>query len=136
MALAWNSAGLEAARGAKPQAEVLPVFKVVSDWFTIDYRWTIDSRVLDATVSVVNPESPAAKGDLQPGDHLLAIDHVSVVGIDRGKFDELAGRPISPGHPKVYTFQRDRGLFGSHHKILDLIVAMRPPAAEQTPPAP
>src|SRR5688500_19712530 len=60
-----------------------------------------DDKILAARVF---PNSPAEAGGVQPGDHIMAVDSVSVVGL---RLDQVSGKLIGqPGTKVDVVFQR------------------------------
>src|SRR5262249_22821329 len=89
-----------AAKKSEPETELveLPKYKVVADWFTIHYVWTDSQGLISAKIEEVTPNSPADKAGLRPGDHLDAINGVTLAGLPFTKFNELFDLEIRPEH--------------------------------------
>ncbi len=111
----------EVTQGGRNTTVELPAFSVTADWFDVNYRVSKKTdRIVSVMVTEITPGGPASGVDFRKGDLLVAIDEKPVVGMLRAEFLSVFVRTIDDGHPKVFSFVRKLGLFGSRTKNFDM----------------
>jgi membrane-associated protease RseP (regulator of RpoE activity) len=137
--LAASAAAAQAPAAAEAPAVQMAPYRAADTSLFFGYslyvRWSpLTLLIYSIRFTDIKPGSLAEKAGLRVGDHLLAVDGKSVLGIRQEEFTAIMTRTSVAGETIAYAFTIERGLFRRQMTLVMRIRLLPANAPEQGPP--